>query len=46
MCIDGVSEIAMDHCYSHQPLSFLLIHGGNSEGTKYKFNLNFERVRK
>ena len=32
LCADGVSEIAMDPCYSHQPLLFLLIHGGGSEG--------------
>ena len=32
LCADGVSEIAMDPCYSHQPLLFLLIRGGGSEG--------------
>ena len=43
-CADGVSEIAMDlgHCYSRQLLSFLLVRGGGSEGTKF----NFKHVKK
>ena len=43
-CADGVSEIAIDlgHCHSRQLLSFLLVRGGGSEGTKF----NFKHVKK